>query len=330
MPVAKILQRLTQGQIEPLYVFFGEETYLTQEYTAVFIDRLLGTASRDFNCDIWHADSEALSEALSIASTPPMMAARRVVVLHSVQQLRQADWQRLDTYAAQPMESTVLICSSTDNEPAKFPARFWQNAVAIECKRLEGKALHEWVRNTVLRHGCTIADDVLQELLHEQQNDLWLLAQEIDKLCTYVGDAKMITHADVQAVCQTSRLPSIFALSDAIGARHMLAALTLVDDLLNQGEPPLVVFSMIVRHLRLLWSVYQLTQQRQEVAQIAKALGLPLAVCRRFISQSRLFSPERLRQLYSAAIEADLAFKSSNKPPQAILEGVILALCAKS
>jgi DNA polymerase-3 subunit delta len=330
MPVARVFQRLTQGQIEPLYVLFGEETYLTQEYTAAFIDRIIGTASRDFNCDILRADSEALSEALSIASTLPLMAAHRVVVLHDIQQLRQADWQRLDAYAAQPTESTVLICSSTESEPVKFPARFWQKAVAVECKRLEGKALHEWGRHTVRHHGCTIADDVLQELLREQQNDLWLLAQEIDKLCTYVGEAKAITRSDVQTVCQTSRLPSIFALSDAIGARHMLSALTIVASLLNQGEPPLVVFSMMVRHLRILWSVSQLTRQRCQVPQIAKTLGLPLAVCRRFVTQSRLFPPERLRQLYTAALEADLAFKTSNKPPQAILEGLILALCAQS
>jgi DNA polymerase-3 subunit delta len=99
--------------------------------------------------------------------------------------------------------------------------------------------------------------------------------------------------------------------------------------LLNQGEPPLVVLSLLIRHLRLLWSVYQLTRQRREVPQMARTLGLPLEVCRRLVTQSRLFPPERLQQLYTAALEADLAFKSSPKPPGAILEDLILALCAQ-
>ena len=330
LSAAKALERLAQGQGAPVYLLFGEETYLMQEHTATLIDHVLGTVSRDFNCDIFQADSETLSEALSIASTLPMMATSRVVVLHNVQQLRQADWQRLEAYAAQPADSTALICTSTDSDLAKTPARFVQQAVAIECKRLEGSALHAWMAHAVARHGCTIAEAALQELMREQQNDLWLLAQEIAKLCTYTGDTKTITLDDVQAVCQTSRQPSIFAISDAIGARQLLSALSVVDSLLSQGEAPLVIFSMMVRHLRLLWGVIQLTQQRREVSQIAKALGLPLAVCRRLVTQSRLFAPERLQRLYTAAVEADLAFKTSTKPPRAILEGLILEFCVRS
>jgi DNA polymerase III subunit delta len=330
LSAAKALQNLAQGQVAPLYLLFGEETYLMQEHTTALIERILGTASRDFNCDILQADSETLSEALSIASTLPMMATYRVVVFHNVQQLRQADWQRLDAYAAQPSESTVLICTSTESDVAKTPARFVQRAVVIECKRLEGSALHAWITHTVTHHGCTITEAALQELMREQQNDLWLLAQEIAKLCTYAGDTKTLTPADIHAVCQTSRQPSIFAISDAIGARQMLTALSVVDSLLSQGEAPLVIFSMMVRHLRLLWSVVQLTQQRHEASQIAKSLGLPLAVCRRLVTQSRLFAPERLQQLYAAAVEADLAFKTSARPPRAILEGLILEFCLRS
>jgi DNA polymerase-3 subunit delta len=252
-----------------------------------------------------------------------------VVVLHNVQQLRPTDWQRLEAYAARPPDSTVLLCTSTESDVAKTPVRFVQHAVLIECKRLEGSALHQWITHTVARHGCTITEAAVQELIREQQNDLWLLAQEIAKLCTYAGDTPTLTPADIQAVCQTSRQPSIFAISDAIGARQMLPALRVVDSLLSQGEAPLVIFSLMVRHLRLLWSVVQLTQQRREVSQIAKTLGLPLAVCRRLVTQSRLFAPARLQQLYAAAVEADLAFKTSVKPPRAILEGLILDFCVR-
>jgi DNA polymerase-3 subunit delta len=330
LPIAKVFQRLAQGQVDPLYLFFGEETYLTQEYTTALLERILEVAARDFNCDIFAADSDTLSEALSIAHTLPMMAAHRVVVLHGVQQLRPADWQRLADYANQPMAETVMLCTSTENAPTKYPTRFLQKTLAVECKRLEGRALHEWLRKAVAGYGCTITDDALQELLHEQQNDLWLLTQEIAKLCTYVDETKIITHTDVQMVCHTSRTLSIFALSDAIGGRHLLNALTIIDGLLNQGEPPLVILSMIVRHIRLLWGVGQMTRQHQEVTQIAKILGLPLAVCRRLLTQSRLFTPEQLQHFYTVALEADLAFKTSLKPPRAILEEVVLVLCTRS
>jgi len=324
---AALWKRLAHGQVDPCYLFFGEETYLLQEYTTTLIERILGAAPRDFNCDVCSVDNDTLEDALSIARTLPMMATHRVVVLHGLQQLRKADWAPLEHYLEHPSVSTALICSSSD--PKKLPPRLWQSAVAVECSSLEGPKLSDWVTHTVTQGGYRMTPEALQGLLHEQEPDLQTIRQEIEKLCTYVGERQEITLDDVQEVTQTSRLQSIFALSDALGARQIGPAFTVVERLLNQGEPPLVILSMMVRHVRLLWSVRQLGQQRHDMPQMAKTLGLPLAVCRQLRAQSQHFAVEHLRQLYIAALEADLAFKTSNKPPRAILEELILHVCVR-
>lgn len=325
--IAQVLQQLDNGQVAPLYLLCGEETYLRREYTAACIDRIVPSASRDFNCDVLYADTDTLQEALSLARTLPMMAAYRVVVLHDVHQLRKADLGQLEAYAANPSESTALICSSQDDDLSRLPATFRQHAVAIACKRLEGPPLRKWVVRMVRRQGYTITPEAVEGLLQEQQHDLWTLAREIDKLCTYAGDTRSIGPEEVQAVCQAWRIQSIFALSDAIGTRQPIQALAVLQSLLHQGEPPLVIFSMIVRHLRLLWSVRQLSRQRRSLPDMAKTLHLPQRVCRQLAAQGRTFSSERLQRLYTAALEADLAFKTTNKAPRAILEGLILELC---
>ena len=326
---AALWKRLAQGQIDPCYLFFGEETYLIQEYTASLLEHILGTAPRDFNCDVFSVDSDTLEDALSIARTLPMMATHRVVVLHGLHQLRKADWPPLERYLEHPSPSTALICSSSVSDPKKVPPCLGQHAVTVECNRLDGPRLHEWVTHTVAQRGYRIAPEALQVLLHEQQPDLQTMRQEIEKLCTYVGEASAITLDDVQEATHTSRLQSIFALSDALGTRQIGPAFIVVERLLNQGEPPLVILSMMVRHVRLLWSVKQLGQQRHDASHMAKTLGLPLAVCRQLVTQSRHFSLEHLRQLYAAALEADVTFKTSNKPPRAILEELILHICGR-
>jgi DNA polymerase-3 subunit delta len=328
--MSKLLQRLSEGHVAPVYLLCGEESYLIEEYTAVLIERILGAASRAFNCDVFSTESDTLSEALDIARTLPMMASHRVVVLHGVEQLRKDDVQQFHAYLEHPSESTALICSSANSDPKALPPQLWHKAFAVACKRLEGAQLHDWIQSHLNRYGCSMSGEALQVFSQEQQHDLWMMRQEIDKLCTYVGEAKTISVADVQAVCYASRQQSIFALSDAVGTRQILQAFTVLEKLLTQGEPPLVVFSMLVRHLRLLWSVRQLAQQAQDDTHRAKTLGLPLSVYRRLAHQSRHFPLTRLRQLYTAAIEADLAFKTTNKPPHAILEGLILELCAGS
>jgi DNA polymerase-3 subunit delta len=220
-----------------------------------------------------------------------------------------------------------LICSSSVSDAKKFPAFLWQYTLTVECNRLAGPKLHDWVTHAVAKRGYRITSDALQFLLYEQEPDLQTLKQEIEKLCTYAGDTPEITLDDVQEVTHTSRLQSIFALSDALGTRQIGPAFTVLDRLLNQGEPPLVILSMMVRHIRLLWSVKQLGQQRHDTSHMAKTLGLPLAVCRQLVTQSQHLSTAHLRQLYAAALEADVTFKTSNKPPQAILEELILYVC---
>ena len=326
---AALWKRLTQGQIDPCYFFFGEETYLIQEYITTLMERILSTAPRDFNCDVFSVDSDTLENALSIARTLPMIATHRVVVLHGLQQLRKADWPPLERYLKHPSTSTALICSSSVSDAKKFPSFLWQHTVTVECNRFEGPKLHDWVTHTVAQRGYRITPEALQVLLYEQEPDLQTIKQEIEKLCTYAGETLEITLDDVQEVTHTSRLQSIFALSDALGTRQIGPAFTVVDRLLNQGEPPLVILSMMVRHVRLLWSVKQLGQQRHDTAQMAKTLGLPLAVCRKLVTQSQHLSTAYLRQLYTAALEADVTFKTSNKPPQAILEELILHVCVR-
>jgi DNA polymerase-3 subunit delta len=326
---AALWKRLAQGQIDPCYLFFGEETYLIQESTTTLIEHILGTAPRDFNYDVFGVDNDTLEDALSIARTLPMMATHRVVVLHGLHQLRKVDWPQLERYLEQPSTSTALICSGSVSDPKKYPPCLWQHAMTVEYSRLEGPKLHDWVTHTVTQRGYHIAPEALQVLLHEQQPDLQTIRQEIEKLCTYVGETSEITLDDVQEVTHTSRLQSIFALSDALGTRQIGPAFIVVERLLNQGEPPLVILSMMVRHVRLLWSVKQLEQQRHNASHMAKMLGLPLAVCRQLVTQSRHFSLAHLRQLYAAALEADLTFKTSNKPPRAILEELILYVCGR-
>ncbi len=327
---AALWKRLAQGQIDPCYFFFGEETYLIQEYITTLMERILDTAPRDFNCDVFSVDSDTLENALSIARTLPMMATHRVVVLHGLQQLRKADWPPLERYLEHPSTSTALICSSSVSDAKKFPSSLWQHTVTVECNRLEGRKLQDWVTHTVAQRGYRITPEALQVLLYEQEPDLQTIKQEIEKLCTYAGETLEISLDDVQEVTHTSRLQSIFALSDALGTRQIGPAFTVVDRLLNQGEPPLVILSMMVRHVRLLWSVKQFGQQRHDTSHMAKTLGLPLAVCRQLVTQSQHLSTAHLRQLYTAALDADVTFKTSNKPPQAILEELILHVCVRS
>ena len=327
--IGELWRQLEQGTVDPFYLFFGPETYLTRRYTEALADRVLGAAPRDFNFGRYSAtDNHGVSEALGTARTLPVVTRYRVVVVEDLQELRKADWKPLEEYATSPSESTVLIATSVDGEPKKFPDVVWERALSVACTVLKGTDLRRWVAREVADAGYRISEGAVDGLLQDHDSDLRILQREIEKLCTYVGEPGEIDLKSVQTAGHASRQHSLFALSDALADRRPGAALSEIDHLLNQGEPSLVIFSMIVRHLRLLWAVKQYATNGEDRYQIGKKLRLPPRVCRSLAEQSRGFTAQRLHELYGAALEADLTFKSTNKPPRAILEGLVLQVCA--
>ncbi len=327
--ITKVFQRLTSGHVDPMYLFFGDETYLIHHYTASCIDQILGTAPRDFNYDVFTASGDNLIEALSLAKTLPIMANYRVLVLHDIHKLRKSEVQEIESYATSPSETTALICTATGSTLQKSFPQAWRQAMVIECKRLEGVHLRKWATTFIEQQGYTITAEALNGFLHDQQNDLWALKREIEKLCTYSGDRREIGVTEIEEICQPIQMHSIFSLTDAIGSQQIGQAFSLIDSLIQQGEPPLVIFSMIVRHVRLLWSAKGLSLQGENTSQMAKTLRLPPQVCRQITRQCKSFSLQHLQKLYRTIVQADLTFKTTTKSPKSILEDLILSLCSK-
>ena len=83
---------LKQGQISPLYLMLGEETFLRGEAVRAIADRALsGTLIRDFNESRFSLLRRNAVEAIAAAEQLPMMSERRVVHITELGKLREAD-----------------------------------------------------------------------------------------------------------------------------------------------------------------------------------------------------------------------------------------------
>jgi len=78
------------------------------------------------------------------------------------------------------------------------------------------------------------------------------MANELEKLCLYVGSRAEITEADVRAVCSATREAVIWELLDAVGGRKLPQALAALKNLLDNGESPIGILIMLVTQIRLI------------------------------------------------------------------------------
>lgn len=84
-------------------------------------------------------------------------------------------------------------------------------------------------RNAVQARAKHIGESALAELVARIGPQPRQLANEVEKLCVYVGDRAEITEADVDAVCVRNKMARAFALGDALGNRNLIALLRCLD-----------------------------------------------------------------------------------------------------
>lgn len=86
-----------------------------------------------------------------------------------------------------------------------------------------------FVRRELAARGKRITDTALGRLLSAVGPHLRLLASEIEKLSLYVGERSEITAEDVDAIVSGWKQARAFALAEALGDRHLPAALQALD-----------------------------------------------------------------------------------------------------
>src|SRR5438309_733198 len=106
---------LKEGNVRPLYLLIGVETYLRdQAARAIAAEALRETLLREFNESRFSLANGNVLEAVAAAEQLPMMSNRRVVRITDFGKLREAEEEVLIRYLHRPVESNVVIFVTDD------------------------------------------------------------------------------------------------------------------------------------------------------------------------------------------------------------------------
>jgi DNA polymerase-3 subunit delta len=175
----------------------------------------------------------------------------------------------------------------------------------------------------------------------------------IEKLITYSGEKAVIEAADVEAVIGRTKEEHVFDLTGAISGRNRSAALRTLKDLLDQGSPPLMIFSMITREIRFLLQAKLLIASGRmkgfsatmDYGRFQKSIHPSLKqgagegedqvdlvsqhpfVVYQFLKNAGRFTRSELAGYMEMLVRIDLALKSTGQDERLLLERFLLAVC---
>ena len=186
--------------------------------------------------------------------------------------------------------------------------------------------LKQWVERRVAAAAGTISPQALALMVRFVGNDLWTMANEVDKLVLFTG-GRRIEEADVRAVVSYAQEANVFAMVDAIMEFRVGLAQELLQQLFKQGVVPAQLLVMISRQVRIIFLVKEMRIRGKSRGDIQSKLGLTSDfLLRKAWEQADKYSPARLHELYHKLLETDISIKTGKFDGELALDILIAEL----
>jgi len=332
-------QSLKQGQIEPVYFLYGEETYLRDGAARQIAEAALtGTLLREFNDSSFDLVTDDIRDAIAAAEQLPLMSDRRVVVVKSLNRLEgrkkfddveEGDSpaaQILMDYLARPVPTSVVIFTSSDIDKRRKYAKMLLGTAAYEFKPLQQKELPSWIRD-YLRKLNTEIDPAALTLLNEAlAADLTTVRNELNKLAAAALPSRRITSELVERLSRRSREHMNWDLTDGIVSRNRRQALRVVRNLLDDGVEPVLLTAVIAGTFRRMGLAKELLVRGASSGEIFSEVRVPPFKQRDYLAMLNRIDSHKVSQMIQRIAETDLAIKTSKATPRMQMEMLVCEL----
>jgi DNA polymerase-3 subunit delta len=327
-----------------LHVLIGEDDYSLRQALEE-IKRSIGDAtSLMTNTTVLDGKSVTPEQLRSACETVPFLADKRLVVVEGLLERfepKARTGRKKNSRPAPPSEDYRTIAEAMKNLPpftelvltggrirAANPLLRELSTVTrvSDFQPLRPPELNRWVERRIKESGGSISPRALTVLVRFVGNDLWSMANEVDKLVLFTA-GRRIEEADVQAVVSSAREDSVFSMVDAVLEFRSAAAQSLLQQMFRQGIAPMQLLVMLARQVRIILQVREMRARGRSRADIQGKLGLNSEfVLRKAWEQADKYSPSRLRELYHRLLETDISIKTGRMDGEIALNVLVAEL----
>jgi len=289
------------GDTGPLYALQGadevEKAAIAAEFTQTVDEGL-----RAFNVERFYGGEMTVDDLVNAASTLPMMAPRRVVIVLEAEKLfvpkreskaAEQELERLEAFLDRaPGHATVVfVCGALDAR-RRVVKQLLKQAQVVDCGTIDNAADAErWVKAKAARDGVTITAAAARVLVERTGLNIGHLRAGLERVGLYATGLESVGPDEVrQAVPARQETQADFGIAKAIWRNDVRVALKELGLALDAGAPPFLVLGQLR----------------------AAAEKLP---------------GPRLKTAIDAVFRTDLALKSSGGEGRILLERLVVELC---
>lgn len=314
-------QHIKSGTFQPVYLLYGEETFLKNSYKNRLKEAIIGDDTMNFAR--FEGKGLDVDELIRLADTMPFFAERRLILVEDSGFFKSAPEALVEYLPSLPDTTCLLFVESEVDKRNRLLKKVKEMGYAAELARQDSAQLARWAGGILAKEGKKITAHTMEYFLSMTGDDMENIRMELEKLISYTLGRDVVTDADVDAVCTVRVSSRIFDMVAAIVGKQPRKAMELYEDLLTLKEPPMRILFLIARQFNQILQVKELAAQGMDRGAIASRLKLQPFVVGKAMNQARAFSRDQILTCVNLCVEAEEAVKSGRLQERLAVELLI-------
>lgn len=331
MTFEQIMSSLQKREFKPIYFLMGEESWFIDQITDYIAQHVLSDAEKGFNQTVLYGKDTNAANIIMAARRYPMMSPYQVIIVKEAQNV--ADIDKLEIYAQNPLNSTVLVVNyryKTIDKRKKLAKLVDEKGVLFESKKLYDNNLPSWITNYVKGKGKSIDPKAAVVMAESVGSDLSKLVHEIEKLIVAVGPQVTNLLPDhVEKNIGISKDFNNFELQKAIATKNVYKVNQIIFAFgKNPKDNPIQVTTVTLFNFFVKLLMYHYLPDKSKNS-VASALKINPFFVDDYVTAARNFSGNKTVKAISLLREYDMkskGFESANTDSAELLKELVFKI----
>ena len=327
------LRALKERGAERLYLLWGPEDYLREQYLTQLRKKCLPDGEDDFSykrLDGPGLDAQRLQQAVDAM---PFMTEHTFVELRDVDINKVSDPDAcIKILSDIPDYCTVVFVQNAQFEPdgrLRFVKTLRSTGRELKFTQQSQGMLTDWIVRRFAAAGKGIELAAAQRLIFISGDLMSRLIPEIEKIAAYAKGDK-VTQADVEAVANHIPEAVVFEMTELIAQKKINSALSVLSELLaDKNNEPIMMLAVLGKQMRQLYAARLAIEKGLGSKYVMEVCAMKYDyIASKLLAAARGFTLPQLKRAVELCTEADYRMESSGEDARELLKEAVLRIAA--
>lgn len=340
MTIEALEKKLKSGQLQSLYLLYGEELYLL-ESNLKRIRNLFGECVKGINYIM--IDEQNISEIISDIETPSFGYEKKLIIARNTGLFKKegkrktGDNAKIKDKLADYIEENIKIINESvvlvfveeeaDSKSVIYKA-IEKNGIVCKFDFQKPNQIEQRIKAICNAYKVNIDLQTMRYFIECCGTNMQDLINEIRKLIEYAGENGTIKKEDIDKLSIKKLESVIFDLTDDLGKKDITGALQVLQNLIYAKEPLAKILVTLYNHFKKLYITKMALNTNKDLASSLNLKPNQMFLTTKYKVQSKYFKEKDLRNILQDLCDLDYNFKNGKIDLQVGMETVLCRYCS--